>query len=193
MPYHILMFRQVQHMVDDPLIIAFTWCVIIDVVTGYIRSAFVRKTNSTKGLFGLVKHTVVLVSIISIYPYLISLGFDWLAQTMVWGFILNYLTSITENWGEMGLWLPPQIKAILVKLQSDYYATDYNAITGADKYAKAVDMVQTTLAKYGHHIAPEDAESVVQSAYQKSGLASQPAKSIEPQVTVAAIDPKGVK
>lgn len=133
MPYHILMFRQVQQMVDDPLIIAFTWCVIIDVVTGYIRSVFVRKTNSTKGLFGLIKHTLVLVSIISIYPYLISLGFDWLAQTMVWGFIINYLTSIVENWGEMGLYLPPQIKSFLVKLQSDYDATDYSAITGAKK------------------------------------------------------------
>lgn len=133
MPYHILMLRQVQRLVDDPLIIAFVWCVIIDVVTGYIRSAFVRKTNSTKGLFGLVKHTVVLVSIISIYPYLISLGFDWLAQTMVWGFIINYLTSIVENWGEMGLYLPPQVKDFLVKLQSDYDATDYSAITGAKK------------------------------------------------------------
>lgn len=133
MPYHILMFRQVQRLVDDPLIIAFVWCVIVDVVTGYIRSVFVRKTNSTKGLFGLIKHTVVLVSIISIYPYLISLGFDWLAQTMVWGFIINYLTSIVENWGEMGLYLPPQIKSFLVKLQSDYDATDYSAITGAKK------------------------------------------------------------
>lgn len=133
MPYHILMFRQVQQLVDDPLVIAFVWCVIIDVVTGYIRSAFVRKTNSTKGLFGLIKHTVVLVSIISIYPYLISLGFDWLAQTLVWGFIINYLTSIVENWGEMGLYLPPQIKKFLVKLQSDYDATDYSAITGAKK------------------------------------------------------------
>lgn len=43
-------------------------------------------------------------------------------------------------------------------------------LSGADKYAKAVDMVQTSLAKSGHHIAPEDAESVVQSAYEKSGL-----------------------
>lgn len=60
MPYHILMFHQIRYMVDDPLIIAFVWCVIIDVATGYIRSAFVRKTNSTKGLFGLVKHTIVL-------------------------------------------------------------------------------------------------------------------------------------
>lgn len=46
-------------------------------------------------------------------------------------------------------------------------------LSGADKYAKAVDMVQTTLAKSGHHIAPEDAETVVQSAYEKSGLAEK--------------------
>lgn len=130
MPYHILMIHQIRHMVDDPLIVAFIGCMIADVITGYVRAAFVRKTNSTKGLFGLVKHTTVLVTIISIYPYLISLGYAWLAQTIVWGYIINYLTSITENWGEMGLWLPPQIKAILVKLQSDYDATDYNAITG---------------------------------------------------------------
>lgn len=133
MPYHILMMQQVKHMVDDPLIVAFIGCVIADVITGYVRAAFVRKTNSTKGLFGLVKHTIVLVTIISIYPYLISLGYAWLAQTIVWGYIINYLTSITENWGEMGLWLPPQVKQILVKLQSDYDATDYNAITGAKK------------------------------------------------------------
>lgn len=125
------MMQQVKHMVDDPLIVAFIGCVIADVITGYVRAAFVRKTNSTKGLFGLVKHTIVLVTIISIYPYLISLGYAWLAQTIVWGYIINYLTSITENWGEMGLWLPPQIKQILVKLQSDYDTTDYNAITGA--------------------------------------------------------------
>lgn len=131
MPYHILMMQQVKHMVDDPLIVAFIGCVIADVITGYVRAAFVRKTNSTKGLFGLVKHTIVLVTIISIYPYLISLGYAWLAQTIVWGYIINYLTSITENWGEMGLWLPPQVKQILVKLQSDYDATDYNVITGA--------------------------------------------------------------
>ncbi len=46
-------------------------------------------------------------------------------------------------------------------------------LSGADKYAKAVDMVQTSLAKSGHHIAPEDAETVVQSAYEKSGLADK--------------------
>lgn len=52
-------------------------------------------------------------------------------------------------------------------------------MSGADKYAKAVDMVQTSLAKSGHHIAPEDAESVVQSAYEKSGLGDKKQKSTD--------------
>jgi hypothetical protein len=52
-------------------------------------------------------------------------------------------------------------------------------MSGADKYAKAVDMVQTSLTQSGHHIAPEDAEAVVQSAYQKSGLGSKNQKSID--------------
>lgn len=52
-------------------------------------------------------------------------------------------------------------------------------MSGADKYAKAVDMVQTSLTQSGHHIAPEDAEAVVQSAYQKSGLGSKNQKSTD--------------
>lgn len=46
-------------------------------------------------------------------------------------------------------------------------------LSGADKYAKAVEMVQTSLAKSGHHITPEDAGTVVQSAYEKSGVADK--------------------
>ncbi|MFR0645083.1 phage holin, LLH family [Limosilactobacillus mucosae] len=46
-------------------------------------------------------------------------------------------------------------------------------MSGADKYAKAVDMVQTSLAKSGHNITPEDAGAVVQSAYEKSGVADK--------------------
>ena len=66
-------------------------------------------------------------------------------------------------------------------------------LPGAYKRDQATNMVQTTLAKYGHHIAPEEAGVIVQSVYEKSGLASQPAKSIQPaQGSVVAIDPKEV-
>lgn len=52
-------------------------------------------------------------------------------------------------------------------------------MSGADKYAKAVDMVQTSLAQSGHHIAPENAEAVVQSAYEKSGLGDKKQKNTD--------------
>lgn len=52
-------------------------------------------------------------------------------------------------------------------------------LSGADKYTKAVDMVQTSLAKSGHHITPEDAEAVVQSAYEKYGVAEKKQKSTD--------------
>lgn len=52
-------------------------------------------------------------------------------------------------------------------------------MSGSEKYAKAVDMVQTSLAQSGHHIAPEDAETVVQSAYEKSGLGDKKQKSTD--------------
>lgn len=52
-------------------------------------------------------------------------------------------------------------------------------MSGTDKYATAVEMVQTSLAKSGHHIAPEDAESVVQSAYEKSGLGDKKQKNTD--------------
>ncbi|MFR0559051.1 phage holin, LLH family [Limosilactobacillus mucosae] len=53
------------------------------------------------------------------------------------------------------------------------------SMSGSEKYAKAVDMVQTSLAQSGHHIAPEDAEAVVQSAYQKSGLGDKKQKNTD--------------
>lgn len=53
------------------------------------------------------------------------------------------------------------------------------SMSGSEKYAKAVDMVQTSLAQSGHHIAPENAEAVVQSAYEKSGLGDKKQKSTD--------------
>lgn len=52
-------------------------------------------------------------------------------------------------------------------------------LSGSEKHAKAVDMVQTSLAQSGHHIAPEDAEAVVQSAYEKSGLGDKKQKNTD--------------
>ena len=137
MPYHTLLYHQVQAMVDDYLVIGFSCAVIFDIITGYVKAWFAkltnRKTNSTKGLFGLVKHSIVLTGMLALYPYLISIGFDWVAQSLMAFLLYNYLVSIVENLGEIGVPIPDWLSKRLTKLQTDYNAKDYNPVTGAYK------------------------------------------------------------
>lgn len=124
---------------------------------------------------------------------------EWLIQSgalaaviaFLWGYAKPLLTNkakTAKTEQTRQLWtLAEQVAEAAVNTMAN------RSMSGSEKYAKAVDMVQTSLAQSGHYIAPEDAEAVVQSAYEKSGLASQPAKSIEPQGTVAAIEPKEAK
>lgn len=101
---------------------------------------------------------------------------EWLIQSgalaalvaFLWGYAKPMLTAkakTAKTEQSRQLWtLAEQVAEAAVNTMAS------RNLSGADKYAKAVDMVQTSLAQSGHHIAPEDAEAVVQSAYEKSGL-----------------------
>lgn len=81
MPYHLLMIHQTQKLIDDPLIIGFTALVIIDIFSGIVKGLrsdqTADRTNSTKGIYGLCKHLLIMVMVITFYPYFITLGFNW--------------------------------------------------------------------------------------------------------------------
>lgn len=148
MPYHILVMHQVEKLIDDPLIIGFTWLVIFDIVSGIVKGlrgqATPARTNSTKGIFGLCKHMLILIMVLTSYPYLITLNFNPIAQLMVLAFSYQYLVSIIENLSQMDIhveWLRPIIDVLaeklnLAKSQSDYDARDFNHITGNYKKPK---------------------------------------------------------
>lgn len=145
MPYHLLVMHQVEKMIDDPLIIGFTWLVIFDIFSGIIKGLRGRttpnRTNSTKGIYGLCKHMLILTMVLTVYPYLITLNFSSVGQLMVLAFAYQYLVSIIENLSQMDInvqWLRPIIDALaeklnLAKAQDDYNGHDYNTITGAYK------------------------------------------------------------
>ncbi|WP_288638814.1 phage holin family protein [uncultured Lentilactobacillus sp.] len=143
MPYHLLVMKQVERLIDDPLIIGFTWLVIIDIISGIVKGLRGKitpdRTNSTKGIYGLCKHMLILTMVLTIYPYLITLNFDSIAQVMVLAFAYQYLVSIIENLNQMNIdvaWLKPILDTLaeklnLAKAQDDYNGHDYNPITGA--------------------------------------------------------------
>lgn len=145
MPYHLLVMRQVERLIDDPLIIGFTWLVIIDIVSGIVKGlrgkATPDRTNSTKGIYGLCKHMLILVMVLTVYPYLTTLDFNSIAQLMVLAFSYQYLVSIIENLAQMDIdvaWIKPILDTLaqklnLAKAQDDYDGHDYSPITGAYK------------------------------------------------------------
>ena len=77
--------------------------------------------------------------VLTVYPYLITLNFNSMAQFMVLAFSYQYLVSIIENLSQMDIhveWLRPIIdnlasKLNLAKSQTDYDAKDFNHVTGS--------------------------------------------------------------
>lgn len=110
---------------------------------------------------------------------------EWLIQSgalaaliaFLWGYAKPLLTNkakTAKTEQTRQLWaLAEQVAEAAVNTMAS------RSMSGSEKYAKAVDMVQTSLAQSGHHIAPEDAEAVVQSAYEKSGLGDKKQKSTD--------------
>lgn len=101
-PYHQLYFQHFQGMEDNQIIWLFVWVVIIDIVTGFAKSVITHHTTSSKGTAGLIKHGILLLVILTLYPMLELNGMKNAADTFVGFYIMFYAVSIVENWG--GKW-----------------------------------------------------------------------------------------
>ena len=119
-PYHQMYFTHFQGMEDNRLIWWFVWAVIFDVVTGLAKSLVTKRTTSTKGTNGLIKHGVLILVILTLYPMLDVNGMRSAGDAFVGFNILYYAVSILENWGQMGLPLPSWVKLYIYKLSDDY-------------------------------------------------------------------------
>ena len=149
LPYHILVIQKTEKMIDDPLIIGFTWLVIFDILSGIVKGLRSRntpeRTNSTKGIYGMCKHLLIVAVVITLYPYFITLNFNALAQLMVAAFAYQYLVSIVENLSQMHIavwWAKPIINTLtkwlnVAKAQPDYDAKEFDHITGKYNGKKA--------------------------------------------------------
>lgn len=121
-PFHVQYMMSFKGLVDNAFIIVYVWAVIADIVTGWVKSLRKKNTNSTKGLNGLLKHSVLMLIILTLYPILDVLGWKNTADALVVFYVLFYLVSIIENLGQMGLPVPEWIKRYLYKLSDEYNA-----------------------------------------------------------------------
>lgn len=103
------LFVQVLSMKDNIYVHLFIIAIILDIITGNARGFLTNeheKLNSTTGFKGLLKHMVVIIVGLILYPYLLLLQFTSYANTIIVFYITTYSVSILENLNQMGIKLP---------------------------------------------------------------------------------------
>lgn len=89
-------------------------------MTGFVKSLVNKKTTSSKGIGGLIKHSTLLLIVCMLYPFCDIYGASGMADTLLVFYILFYAISITENLGQMGIPIPSWLKKYIYKLSDDY-------------------------------------------------------------------------
>lgn len=124
MSLHELYFEHFEKLIDNPVFFAFFLIILIDILTGFLKSLVNKKTESGKGISGLIKHSTLLLIMAILYPYLDIYGLSGMADTLLIFYILFYAISIVENLGEMCIPIPEWLRKYIYKLSDEYKKGD---------------------------------------------------------------------
>lgn len=124
MALHELYLEHFEKLIDNPVFFAFFLIVLIDILTGFLKSLVNKKTTSSKGIGGLIKHSTLLLVVCMLYPFCDIYGASGMADTLLIFYILFYAIFIVENLGEMGIPIPEWLKKYIYKLSDEYKKGD---------------------------------------------------------------------
>lgn len=106
-----------KHLATNAYIHIFLAVILFDILTGITKGFASKQANSTKGLFGVVKHLLIVLLVLTSYPYLVILNLGYFATTCTVFYIAVYGISILENLSALGLPFPTFIKSRLEKIK----------------------------------------------------------------------------
>ena len=92
------------------MLMLFFFVIIMDYVTGVMAAIIEKNLSSAVGYKGIIKKFSMVLLVALAYQLDKFTGNDVIMTGTVLFFIANELVSITENYGRIGLPLPPQIK-----------------------------------------------------------------------------------
>ena len=98
--------------------------VLFDVLTGVVKSAVQKKLSSSIGIAGLLKHTLVMVTMVTISLLAPIYGVAEYATLLISFYCLQYALSILENWVAIGLPVPAFLYKMLDKMGKKFEDID---------------------------------------------------------------------
>lgn len=103
-------------LVNNNYFIGFMVLVLFDYVTGVAKATIWKVTDSDASVKGIIRHTIVLISVALIWVGCQLFNAEYLAFTVNIMYCLNYSLSILENFGVMGIYVP---KFLQNKIQAE--------------------------------------------------------------------------
>lgn len=103
-------------LVSNNYFIVFMVLVLFDYVTGVAKATVWKVTDSDASIKGIIRHTIVLISVALIWVGCQAFNAEYLAFAINIMYCLNYALSILENFGVMGIYVP---KFLQNKIQAE--------------------------------------------------------------------------
>ena len=103
-------------LVSNNYFIVFMVLVSFDYITGVAKATIWKVTDSDASIKGIIRHTIVLISVALIWVGCQLFNAEYLAFTINIMYCLNYSLSILENFGVMGIYVP---KFLQNKIQAE--------------------------------------------------------------------------
>ena len=100
---------------NEPFML-FLGLVAFDYFTGVLKSCIWKVTDSSAGMKGLIKHSVVIIAFMFVWLLSDTYNATYVGYILTILYSINYLISILENFAVMGIYQPAFLK---VKLQSE--------------------------------------------------------------------------
>jgi toxin secretion/phage lysis holin len=99
------------------LLMLFFFVIIMDYITGLMAAIIEKNVSSAIGFKGLIKKFAMVLIIALCHQLDKFTGNSVIMTGAIFFFLANELVSITENYGRIGLPLPPQLKNIIKTLR----------------------------------------------------------------------------
>lgn len=93
--------------------------IVVDFITGTIKSFILKDVHSGTGINGLLKHTIVLLIVIVMSVVIILVGYNEFMYVILLFYVFEYAISITENLDKMGVPFPEKLSQSLRQWKDD--------------------------------------------------------------------------
>ena len=103
-PKHLItVFNDMHH---SMLLWGFLFMIVLDILTGLLKAGVTGKIDSTIGIKGMMKHTTIVLLIMTMAIITRFINVLWVSQSFCLYYILQYIFSILENLDKMGIPFP---------------------------------------------------------------------------------------